>query len=633
MNHPSLCCPRCTRPLVELACKACGVIWPSDADLVDLRVETSEREPRPLASGALTQFFQATSAGAGYREAFEALLLGLDTHTADRLMQLVREARGAWHPLLHDVRGTALFLGNAYSGTITALANNGYMVTVVDPCAERVRFALRRAMTNSPGRVRGVVAGDGARLPFADAAFTVVIQEDGLPAHNGLHAHALREALRVAGSACLLTADNRLAYKRSLGVRGDFVRMKPAQWVSNALHPRRGERTLLGYRKAMRKLGWEPAEAFALYPHALDWSHAVALDAERPALTVGPNERRNRLKIVAQSAGLFPVFTPSFALHARRTTRAPRRIERILQHIARVTGEPQPEIDILIATRGQSSVIHTCVPTQGADEPRGRWTLHMPLCPKNEPQLELHMRSLRYAREQFPALPVPEPLYGGRIEGLWLACERRLPQHAMPQIGRDRDAVARALAHTAHDFAGLLVRRSRAYDAVDHERLVGRTTRLVAERAVVAGTLQWLATTEQTAWKLLQGRSVPFVLYHGDLRGKHVQVRPDGHVLGYLDWGTTEFEGLPLFDLLHLLVHERKQHTGCSAAEAWRSIQDPNRREPAEQHAIDVYRARLGVDDATEEALCLLYPMLVAATAEQHWDYSRPRWLHRQFDV
>jgi hypothetical protein len=31
--------------------------------------------------------------------------------------------------------------------------------------------------------------------------------------------------------------------------------------------------------------------------------------------------------------------------------------------------------------------------------------------------------------------------------------------------------------------------------------------------------------------------------------------------------------------------------------------------------------------------LCLLYPMLVAATAEQHWDYSRPRWLHSQFDV
>lgn len=633
MSHPRLRCPRCTRLLDGTDCAACGLSWPADADLVDLRLAREAREPRPLPTGALDRFFAATGAGVGYREAFERLLLELEPRSADRLMQLVREARGAWHPLLHELRGSALFLGNALSGTITALANNGFAVTVLEPCAERVRFAVRRAAENSPGRVRGVVGGDAARLPFDDAAFTLVVQEDGLPGSNGLHAHDLAEALRVAGSEFVLSADNRLAYKRSLGVRGDFVRMSPPRWIANALAPRRGERTLRGYRQSVAKAGWDAPEAYALYPHAFDWSHAVALDAPLPALTVGPNERRNKLKVAAQAAGLFPLFAPSFALHARRSAARPRRIDRILDALARTTGEPRPVVETLVATRGQSTVIHTCVPGADASDPRGRWTLHLPLCPKNEPQLELHVRSLRHAVAHYPRLPVPQPLFGGRIEGLWLACERRLPHHAMPQIGRDRAAVGRALRETALHLAHLEARRARSYGAEEHERLVARTTRLVARRAVEPSTLAWLDEAERRAWRLLQGRDVPLVFYHGDLRGKHVQVRPDGSVLGYLDWGTTEFEGLPLFDLLHLLVHERKQHTGCSAAEAWRSVQDPGLRDADEQEAIALCRRTLGLDDAVEEALCLLYPMLVAATAEQHWDYSRPRWLHRQFEV
>jgi hypothetical protein len=33
------------------------------------------------------------------------------------------------------------------------------------------------------------------------------------------------------------------------------------------------------------------------------------------------------------------------------------------------------------------------------------------------------------------------------------------------------------------------------------------------------------------------------------------------------------------------------------------------------------------------EAGAEAYPLLLAAMAESHWDYSRPRWVHRQFDL
>jgi hypothetical protein len=630
---PGLRCPACTRLLAGRACRACGIVHPGDEELVDLRRERSPLEPRPLRFGSLDPFFAATAAGSGYRAAFEQLLLSLDELDNQRLMQLVREARGAWHPLLHELRGAALFLGNAFSGTITALANNGFHVTVLDSCPERVRFAVRRAAENSPGRVRGVVAGDATRLPFDDASFALVVQEDGLPGANGLHAHAIDEVLRVAADECVLTADNRLAYKKNLGRRGEFVRLSPGAWLASATHPRRGERLLRSYRRMLAKEGWDAPEAWALYPHSFDWSHAVALDEDRPRLTIGPNERRNKLKLLGHALGLFPWFTPSFAVHARRCARRPRRLDRILDALARITGEPRPQVETLVATRGQSAVIHTSIPGRDADDPRGRWTLHLPLCPKNEPQLELHVRSLHHARERYPALPVPEPLHGGRIEGLWLSCERRLPHHAMPQIGRDRDAVARACLESSMHLANLVARRVERYDVVEHERLVQVPSAIVARHAAVESTRRWLDGAGARAFELLRDRPLPLVLYHGDLRGKHVQTTPEGRVLGFLDWGTTEFEGLPLFDLLHLLVHERKQHSGDSAAACWRAIQDPASRLPHEARAIEAYCSAVGLHADAEEALCLLYPMLVAATAELHWDYSRPRWLHTQFEV
>lgn len=630
---PGLRCPACTRLLAGRACRACGIVHPGDEELVDLRRERSPLEPRPLRSGSLDPFFAAMAAGSGYRAAFEQLLLSLDELDNQRLMQLVREARGAWHPLLHELRGAALFLGNAFSGTITALANNGFDVTVLDSSPERVRFAVRRAAENSPGRVRGVVAGDATRLPFDDASFALVVQEDGLPGANGMHAHGIDEVLRVAADECVLTADNRLAYKKNLGRRGEFVRLSPGAWLASAAHPRRGERLLRSYRRMLAKDGWDAAEAFALYPHSFDWSHAVALDEDRPRLTIGPNERRNKLKLLGHALGLFPWFAPSFAIHARRSATRPRRLDRILDALARTTGEPRPRVETLVATRGQSAVIHTSIPGRDADDPRGRWTLHLPLCPKNEPQLELHVRSLHHARQRYPALPVPEPLHGGRIEGLWLSCERRLPHHAMPQWGRDRAAIEAACLDAARHLAGVVARRLERYDASEHARLVRRPAAIVARHAAVDSTRRWLAEAEARAFELLRDRPLPLVLNHGDLRGKHVQTTPEGRVLGFLDWGTTEFEGLPLFDLLHLLVHERKQHTGRTAAACWRAIQDPAGREPHEARAIASYGAAIGLHAEAEQALCLLYPMLVAATAELHWDYSRPRWLHTQFEV
>ncbi|MBL8861694.1 MAG: methyltransferase domain-containing protein [Planctomycetes bacterium] len=602
------------------------------SELLDLRAEPSaEPPPAPLARGAFEPAFEAARAGAPFRRALEQLLLELDDETADRLMQLLREARGAWFPLLRAGGGELLFLGNALSGSITPLAASGFRVTILERNAERARFALLRAAEHSPGMVRAVLGGDAPRLPFDDRSFDVVVQEDGLPRAEDRFAHGFDECLRVARGEVVLTADNRLAYKRSSGRRSDFRVQSPWAFVRAALAPPRGERTLRGYRSLFARGDFRRPRGFALYPHSRDFTHVVALDAALPTLTIGPMERKNRLKLVGRALGLFPWLTPSYALLATREARpAPTRLDRILALLAERTREPAPVAEQLVGTRGNTLLVQTRGQVEAGP---GAWTLHLPLCPKNVPQLELHMRSLELVRARFPSVPVPEPLFHGPLEGLWLSCERRLAGWTAPQVVGDRTRIGRMQREVAGHFACLVTRPARRFSTDDFERQISARFRLVAAHAAVASTIANLERLLDEAREKLVGAVIPLVLYHADLRSKHVQVDRDGHVLGYLDWGTTEPEGLPLFDLLHLVVHEKKQELGITPGEAWRAVRDRRGLFDHEVEALDAYARALSLAPEVVTAIEAIYPVLVAAMAEKNWDFSRPRWLHRQFGL
>lgn len=590
--------------------------------------------PVPLLAGE----FARAVASAGerpFRAVLEELLLALPDDRADRLMHVLRESRGSWFPLLRSSGGELLFLGNSLSGSVTPLAAYGFRVTALDPSAERAAFARLRNEAHAPGRVAVIVGGTEARLPFADASFDVVVQEDGLPEQSGLFGHGIDEVLRVSRGEVLLTVDNRLGYKRSSERRNDFHVPSPLEFLRGALVPRHGERTVAGYRRLLARHGFGRPRAFSLYPHRQNFTFVVGLDERRPVLGIGPKERKNRVKLFANAVGLFPVFTPSFALIGARTSlaRERTRMDRILLEVARVTGEPLPEIEQLVGTRGNTAVIHTSIAGTKESESRGRWTLHVPLCPKNIPQLELHYRTLETLRRRFPEVPVPEPLVHGRIDGVWLSCERRLGGWTAPQISGDHARSARMLADASRHFAALVVRPPAPCTDGDYEELVGSRIDLVLRHAAVPSTLERLARMRDEFRARLLGRPLARVLHHADLRGKHVQVAGDGSVLGYLDWGTTEAEGLPYFDLLHLLVHERKQEHRCSAGEAWAIVRDRRALREHEERALAHYRRTVGIDDETARAIEELYPVLVAAMAEKNWDYSRPRWLHRQFGI
>jgi aminoglycoside phosphotransferase (APT) family kinase protein len=628
----SLHCPTCGVALRErepgtFACSNAHT-FRSTRGMPDLRVHPSEPDGWPVGREPLERALERLARGSPWREALEELLLELDEPSADRTMQLLRESRGAWIPLLAERGGRALLVGNALSGTALALARCGSQVVLLDTDPLRLAFALARANALAPHTTSARCGGDGDHLPFDDRAFEVVVQEDRPRGRAQGWKPALAELRRVARGEIALVAQNRFAYKSNDLRRGRFRVPRPLEYVGRALRPGGGERTLAGYRR----LVGSDARSFALYPHSDDFSHVVGLDGEGPALTVGPKERTNRLKVAAERAGLFPLLTPSFlVLSSKRGGRS--RIERALDQLAERAGEPRGRVETLIATRGQTAVVLTASASGDPEDPRGRWCLHVPLCPAQEVQVERHIRLLRLLRASHPEVPVPEPLHWGRLEDLPVACERRLGGLTAPQLTGETSSTDRMLGEVAARLVQLVAEPAAPCDERRFEQMLARRFALVARHVHIDGSLREIERLRARTRELLLGRSFPLVVMHQDLRGKHVQVTPQGALLGLLDWGTTDERGLPFVDLLHLLVHERKQADNLSAGEAWRLVRKGRVLRPAERAALETYRTALGLDAEYCEAITDIYPILVAAMAESHWDYSRPRWLHEQFDV
>jgi aminoglycoside phosphotransferase (APT) family kinase protein len=593
-------------------------------------------------AGELDRVSALLDGGASWRPTWEEFLRELPEDQADALMLLAKEGRGAWTCLLNGNGGRALFLGNALSGTVVALAAAGFEVTVMDPVAERLRFGIHRNRELAPEQTKALVAQGTDRLPFEQHAFDLVVQEDGLPNPAAGWGHSLQECRRVCGGELLLCADNRLAYKRSSGLRGDFPVPRPLAWLRRALGPAPGEHTLPTYRRLVQGPEFRAPRAFSLYPHSRDFTHLVGLDGTGPALAVGPQERKNPAKVLARAAGLFPWLTPSFAVvterRAARLEKSGPRIERILaqlgQHLAELApGAGQtPQVEHLIASRSNTAVLHTAIPGAAPEESAGRWTLHIPQSPQKRHLCSRHMSFLARVRRDFPQVPVPQPLFEGELEGLWFVCERRLAGLTAPQLTGDQKAMERMYADAARQLAALANSEARPLHDEEYEELIGARFRLVAERCGRRETVRELRRMEAALGEVLRGTVLRRVLYHADVRSKHLQVKPTGEIIGYLDWGASEERFLPLVDLLHLLVHQRKQESGCSPRAAWELVRSQNLR-PHERAALDEYSERLALSTDYRQAIENAWPALVAGMAEMNWDYSRPLWVHREYGL
>lgn len=558
--------------------------------------------------------------GTPWRDALEALLRELPAGKADAFMMHLNEGHGTYALTLASTGGTALLIGSPLSGTAIALEQLGLRVVCLAERHLDLRLAQGRRRALVDGTTAGVVGLPG-RLPFRANAFDLVVHEGG-PVEGWVQ--LLPELERVAAGELVLIGDNPLAYKRALGQRGRFVHATPWSWAARLVRPPAQEASAKTLRRLLRSAGFQPTRAFALYPHRLEFSHVVGLDGQGPWLTIGRRERQNRIKLLGHGIGLFETLAPSFCVHGTRSGTRPR-LERILAGLAERTGLRPGHVEHLVATRSTTALVLT----RGEDP----LCLHVPLSPSKRGLTETHMRYLHEVTEGFPNVPVPEPIFAGEIDGTWIQAERRLPGQTAPHLTgtelADRELpvrVAEVLSHLVVADRAPLTREM--FDELFAERCAE-----VQRRSGSASTSQALGQMLEAAAERLIGRTMPLVLYHADTRAKHVQMDTRGRVIGLLDWGASESKFLPFADLGHFLVHQRKQTHGGTVGAAWRTLRRPTARSDGEREALLRYGDALEIESDVGEAMIDMIPLIVAGMAERNWDYSRPSWVGRQFEI
>jgi aminoglycoside phosphotransferase (APT) family kinase protein len=183
----------------------------------------------------------------------------------------------------------------------------------------------------------------------------------------------------------------------------------------------------------------------------------------------------------------------------------------------------------------------------------------------------------------------------------------------------------------ALDFCELVVEPDALIDEARFTELVSPRFQLARRLCGHEGTADALQAMHEDARACLVGRRLPLVLYHADLRPKHLQVRSNGKVVAYLDWGASERCFLPYLDLLHLIVHLSKGHSPDAAAACARVR--AGQWLPHERAALDLYASYLGLEEDVQACLERTLPGFMAGMSERNWDYSRPQWVRRQFGL
>lgn len=588
------------------------------------------------------RFLQFARDPAAFRRAFEDLLAEISPRAASTAEWGTRESVGAAALLRRGgADGPALVIGSGFLGTAPALAVLGEEVVVADDDESRLEFVKLRAAAQNLN-IRGIII-NSPRLPFGDATFGSIMIPDapaGLPMAGRIPWDALlaetRRVLKPGGDLVVLAA-NRFAYKRFTGLHGRFAKPGPAAFVRRALGNSHGEYSCRGWARTLRAAGYLDISGFATYVSHLDYHYICSLERQGwPRLEIGPRERANRLKVLGNAIGLFPWLTPSFAFTAvapganvniNKTGGGARAqgamaFETITRLAADAGGIDArgARTEHLLATRGNAAIALAA----GV-------VARVPLCAKETRLGSLHLKYSERLRTQWQQFPAPRAIGEVNHRGAQAFVEERLPGLNSAQLLLQHKTRIVTWEGLAGHLSKLVIAREALTPPLLEELLFSRA-RLAADRMRDARIAERIHALAKGAAAQLRGLRCPLVISHGDLRAKHVLVDAAGTVTGILDWGTAREPNLPLFDLLHFIIHDHKQQFESTLDEAAMRVVFGGEADEGAENAIRQYCAAIGLDAAARRACEWLYPLEVAATAFNNWDYDRPRWVEVNFN-
>jgi len=215
---------------------------------------------------------------------------------------------------------------------------------------------------------------------------------------------------------------------------------------------------------------------------------------------------------------------------------------------------------------------------------------------------------------------IPRRLAAGSLDGRRYAVDTALPDAPALTVASDERALA-GVQEAAADAIGVLHRHTAAPVRVDDalvERWVTRPAELLAAHG--GRGAHALGSLADGLGSALHGRTLTAGWVHGDFWPGNLLVRPDGALSGIVDWDAAAPDGLPLLDVLHLLLYTRRLTGGV---ELGRIVSDQLRAPAWTAHERRVLRAGTATAELPERESLLIYWLHQAAAHTRQQDGAR----------
>jgi ubiquinone/menaquinone biosynthesis C-methylase UbiE len=532
-------------------------------------------------------------------------------------------------------------------------------VVGVDHGLTQLQLLRLRASEAEIRNLRVVCAGDRQHLPFPAESFDVVLlngvlewvanMQTGSPRHRQRDFLAeIHRVLKPEGEI-YIGIENRFAFTYLSGGTDEhthlrFVTLLPRKAANLMSVIKSGKPYRVytysrrGYRKLLREAGFAAAHFYMPRTNYRKISQIV--EGENRSVTAGAfceKPRLGKMKRWPLKALAYPYLAHSYSIIAGKNRLAPSLIEEAVAELQTclangVSGTPK--LQPVLVRIGESSVATISV---AGKEGMSKFTLRIPLTPQASHQQRHNSQSLselvaRLGPESSLKGLLPEPIATLNCQGQPVFAECSCPGFDLRHCYRPEDQPA--VFRLGLDFLLRLhceLDEQRTHSAMAIEAWL-RKREAHIYRTTQAFPDERLTNLVDNAIASLRAEPPAVVCTHGDFWPGNLVSTAGGDLLtGVVDWKFANVEGMPLLDLLQLLLCTKGLSSGKGFTRSLTERLLMRQFEDSEKPFVEEYCAEFGISDRS------LWDLAFMAWLD--WVYRRtdmrdylPSWREREID-
>ena len=655
-------CPLCLGSLApstsDVTCVDCRTVFPF-VDGVPVFAEKPDSSLGTLAPSELDRLLSLCR-NLGWTKGVANFLQGRSGPDGDFWARyFTPESRAAGRLLLPaDPQAKVLDLGCGVGPLSINFARYTHEVVAADRGLNQLQLLKLRAEESGIHNLHLVCAGDRKHLPFASETFDVVLLNGVLEwvasSLNGNPRDRQRSFLTEVNrilkprGEIYIGIENRFGLNYLLGgpdehTRLRFVTLLPRKIADLFSRLKKGKPyriytyTRRGYRKLLGEAGFKATRFYLPRPNYRRISQIVGDNKAvfSDSLSEKPSLRGMRHRPLRKLA--YPYLTHSYSIVAAKSQWAPSLIEESISRLdawLSSRGRVKPDHRPVLVRIGDTSVALISV-----SEPRGGggFMLRIPLTPQVSVQQRHNLETLtkivaKLGPDSFLAGLLPQPLATLECKGNPVFVERLCPGFDLRNCYRRQDLSG--VFRLGLDF---LLKLHREFDeSRTHSSASIDSWLRVREHHIYKNLPSFpegsLESLVEDAKKCLHGCRLPMVCTHGDFWPGNLLTTERGDSLtGVVDWEFSDLEGIPLLDLMHLLLYTKGLLSGKGFTRSLAERFSAHRFESDEIPFVKEYCAELGIPGSA------VWPLVFMAWLD--WVYRRsgihgflPSWRHNEVE-